>query len=260
MSRDLGFPTPTCNKDECPRNGQTLRWNAKRQPAIKGTDQTTVINVFLCEQYGPQKTLHTHYTGPNGEAVERLDGHGSYRYRDNVTGQIVETFTKRKGWKISEEGLERIREAKRTWWTPERREQAREEMSDRAKGMWSDPDTAARLTEANHLKSADPEYRMRMSQAHLNLSPEKQRNKSEGVRKARLRERALIAAVSKGRASDPIFEKAHNLKEQGFSWARVTIKLLPEEYRDDPEKAVSRIKQGVRYYKKNRLSRTGRGR
>ena len=142
---DLGFESPTCSLQGCARLGLPLRWNAQRRPMIKGTDRSTVVNVFLCEQYGPQKTLPTHYTGPHGESVERLNRHGSFRYRDAVTGQVVETITVRKGWKLSPEGLERIRESERRWWTPERREQASEEMSHRAKGMWADPEIAPRL-------------------------------------------------------------------------------------------------------------------
>jgi len=113
----------TCQKQDCPRFGLPMRWNTVRKLAVKGAplDRTVEIKVFVCEQYGPRKTLHTHYTGPHDEQVTRLDMHGSYRYRDSETGEIVETAGPR-GWKVSAAARKRISEAtKKRWADPEKR-------------------------------------------------------------------------------------------------------------------------------------------
>ena len=114
---------PICQKQGCSRFGLPLRWNTARRLAVKGAalDQTVEINVFVCEQYGPKKTLHAHYTGPHGEQVTRLNIRGAYRYRDSETGQIVETARSR-GWKISAVGRKRVSNAvKKRWADPAKR-------------------------------------------------------------------------------------------------------------------------------------------
>jgi hypothetical protein len=196
--RGLDFPTPTCTKSDCPRSGQPLRPNTERRVVVKGSDGDTVsIHVFLCEQYGPQKTLHTHYTGPHGEPVERLNHHGSFRYQDSITGTVIETTCGVGPHRFSPEARRRLSDAitKRFWSDPV-------EKAHRVKSLlgndwnfrkaWKDPEKRMLLEQANRVKSADPQYRERMSQAHLNLSPEKKRRKSEAVRAARLKERAII--------------------------------------------------------------------
>ena len=63
---------------------------------IKGSEgkRTTTIVCFSCR---PPKPQPWHYTrqGPHGERVETLEGENRYRYTDRVTGEIIETESRR---------------------------------------------------------------------------------------------------------------------------------------------------------------------
>jgi len=53
-----------------------------------------------------------------------------------------------------------------------------------------------------------------------------------------------------GAKRNPIFAEAYRLRQNNVSWGKIALKLLPSEYRIDPDRTVDKLKKGVKYLRK----------
>jgi hypothetical protein len=200
-----------CEREDCPRKGQKLRWqNSWMAEAIGQPGRTFPIHTFQCGDG------HTQKLGPHGEELKELPGFLHYRFTDKLTGEVVETKRATGKWKLPKEMRKRLSESKREYWTEERRAEAKRVMSERAAKMWDDPVIGPKMLAANRSKFATKAARRRMSKAQLEAlkDPVKRRNRSEAVRAARLREYEELKEFRAKKAAG-VFQPALKPKRRG---------------------------------------------
>jgi len=261
-----------CEREECERKGESLRHNTTQRMGVKGAKprSTVLIHVFVCEAYGPQRTLHTHKTGPHGEKLEKLPEFAHYRFRDDVSGEVIETERRQVRRKFSTAGIEGMQKARIDHWSDsDKRRRTGERISQAVTAAWKDPIKGARMAEANRRKGADPKFRRRMKQAQkLALQdPVKRHRRSEGPRRARLTEREILraakAAQAKGAKSAAkggapakwTIEKLDSaivLYRRLHSWGRVAQQIIPAEWNKNQKAAADTVRQAVKYFLSHR--------
>lgn len=104
---------------------------------------------------------------------------------------------------------------------------------------------ATRRWVANNLEHL-AEYARRRRSSNPERFRQQQRDQYHRLREAARRK-------TPGAKRNPIFADAYRLRQTNppLSWGRIAIKLLPTEYRIDPERTVDKLKKGVKYLRKN---------